>query len=312
MDMQMNSMYEDAIRGKLVAKGGGEVLPQIPVSSRLPIPVALYGDGFGGRTGVNPETRDLEPGRPPAIIPPYGGGEPKPVMVRPITGAYLVFTSALSGAFVAVVEVTAETREICVSSWHLLEPNDIGMVPEPDAGAGIYIPDDSQPIVVGCGVIENVSGPVAKPNIVIREQFWEILPNSYSIAPGEEKRYSLQITSGMQSTTSDQQSVEASIGASAGVGWGPVSASVSAALSASSATSQQVVMSEEATENVSNTYTLDEERHSHARMVIRWQLSDRVTLYDGATVLSDPGKSALSSVVVNAQPTLVSASEILP
>ncbi|MEO3749096.1 hypothetical protein [Streptomyces sp. B6B3] len=308
--MQMNTVYDYAIHGRYPQPTGKGPL-DVTVCNMLPIPLAVY-EGIGlERFGFDPDSGTSDLQCPPRILPPHDPGKPDRVTLWPDKESYLLFISAVGQSFVAAAQVTGETTEVSVNSWYLLEPNDIGTVPTPDATEGTVVPADSPPVVVGCGRVADPTGSPGSPNVVIREQFWQALPDSYSVAPGEKKQYSLEVTSGMQRTTSEEDTVAASVSASVGGGWGPVSASVSAALSASSTTSQQVVISEETTKYVSDTHGLPDD-HVYPKMVMHWQLTDRVTLYDSATIASDPERAPLSSVVVSTQPTLASSSDIVP
>lgn len=77
-------------------------------------------------------------------------------------GWYWLFTSAYSGAFAAVHQ-TPSNGLISLTSFDLLDPNEIGGIPTPDSD--VMIPPDSSRIVVGCGTLSD-------GNRVVREQYW--------------------------------------------------------------------------------------------------------------------------------------------
>ncbi|MFH0242693.1 hypothetical protein ACGRHY_09675 [Streptomyces sp. HK10] len=312
--MQMNETYRKALAGELppppdrgfLSPGG------VAIRNRLPVPLNVYTavDGRWGFVG-GPSGPVPGPGGTALKVPPAPGPE---VRVQPIKDSYLLFESGLSGGFIAAVLVTSGTEEIDVTGWCLLEPYNVGPVPAPKIGEGVIIPDDSPPVVVGCGNLPKKSDAVEPPNIAVREQFWQSLPDSYTIAPGETKSCSFEVVSGMQSTTTEQHSLEASVGVSAGAGWGPVSASISASLNTSSTTFQQVSVSEETRSYVSEKRELPQSPADHRcpMMVMYWQLVDRVTVYDGQKVKQAEllQQSAIGSILTSTQPTVVCATEL--
>ena len=99
----------------------------------------------------------------------------------------------------------------------------------------------------------------------------------------------------MQKTTSEQTTVAASLGISASAGWGPISASVSTSLSQTSSTFQQVTLTEERTSFVSDTL---ENKTDKPRMLLIWQLTDIVTVFEGNGV-------PLSSIVSRNAPNVI-------
>ncbi|MEV8624663.1 hypothetical protein [Streptomyces sp. NBC_01268] len=292
--MQMNDDYQKAINGTLQSHPIGT-----PSNLRFVNMTALVLVGYRvlGRPGERTETFGL-PGTSQAG---QAGGE---TTVRALEGEYWLVTSADTGAFVAVYATPTDgTSSIYITEWDLLEPNDIGKVPEPDIDGGLLLPADSPRIAVGCGLIPPAGGEA--PTRVLREQYWQRLADSYSIAPGETMEYSYTVSSGKQETTSDLKTLETAVSASAGAGWGPVSASVSASLSTSSTTFQQITVTEQTTSYVSEKYSLDHDADK-PEMMLNWQLADVVSMFawDGGT--------PLGSIVTATQPTVVRGPYILP
>ncbi|MEU9702873.1 hypothetical protein [Streptomyces sp. NPDC047981] len=307
--MQMNDTYQMAIDGTLKSSGNTPLDMSLTFHNMTPVWLSMYEVANDGtRWGWNARNQAFYPGQPGQSVqgasrPGYEGGVSTPVRY-PTQGCYWLFTNAFSGAFVAVFETPTDgTTDVYITDWDLLEPNDIGAIPEPDADAGIVIPTDSPRIVVGCGVV----GPpdFLSPNLVVREQCWQRLPNSYSIAPGETKESSYTLSSGRQNTTSRLDTLEASVSAAVGGGWGPVSASVSGSLSAASTSFQQLMVTEQTTSYVSEKYSLDTDAKS-PEMMLYWQLADIVTVYDwGCT-------TTYGSVVTGTQPVVIGGPYELP
>ncbi|WP_435818903.1 hypothetical protein [Kitasatospora cineracea] len=285
--MQMNEDYQKAIDGTLVSvpSGGNESLTFHNMTS---LTLVLY---FVGGSGEHVVAAPLQG----TNIPGKEGGVATVVSEQ---GVYWLAASADTGGFVTVYEDPGVgDADVYVTDWDLLEPNDIGTVPVPDPEAGILVPADSPRVVVGCGLVET-DHPLA-PNVVIREQFWQRMPNSYSVAPGETKEYAYTITSGKQETSSQLSTLEASVSASAGVGWGPVSATVSASLSTTSTTFQQLTVTEETTSYVSEQYSLDPKAEAPETMLC-WQLTDVVSIWPWS------GSAPLSVLATGTSPMVVS------
>ncbi|WP_445516350.1 hypothetical protein [Streptomyces sp. NEAU-174] len=299
--MQMNDMYQSAINGTLKS-GYTELGQPLTFHNMTTTCLAMYEIASDGtRWGWDKEEQEFSSGQPSGQIvqgtahPGYQGGQ-STTLEQPYLNAYWLFVNAWSGAFAAVFQTPTDgSSDIYITDWDLLEPNDIGTIPTPDTDAGILIPTDSPRIVVGSGLL----GPTGygTPNVVIREQFWQRLPDSYSIAPGETKHSSYTVTSGRQQTTSELSTLEASVNASASAGWGPVSASVSASLSTSSTNFQQVTVTEQTTSYVSEKYSLDQGAES-PEMMLYWQLADVVTIYDWEG-------TPLGSIITGTQPTVI-------
>lgn len=153
----------------------------------------------------------------------------------------------------------------------------------------MIIPPNGPRILVGVGVLQ-------KDRFVTREQFWQRLPNSYSLASSEEKVVNYTQTQGIQESSSDSKTVTDSVSVSASAGWGPFSASVSASLSESSTSAQQLTVSTQTTSYVSSTY---QNLGENAELNLLWQLTDVVTVYDAdgrplASVISGEAPPVIS------------------
>ncbi|MFA7763097.1 hypothetical protein [Streptomyces sp. NRRL S-448] len=283
--MQLNCTYRQALDGSLRSTSrGDEGILVIANDTSVHLDI-FWVDEEGDHSGFNKRTKFWEAGYPGTRLDPNGGQ----LVVSSWPGNYWLARVSSSGAFAAVIEMADRTRQLStISGGDLLDPNDIGGVPMPSPS--IVIPPDGPRVLVGTGTLP--SG-----NTVTREQFWQRRPESYSIAPGQKKTVSYTATSGMQESSSDEDTVTKSVSASASAGWGPISASVSAALSASSTTSQQVTVSTQTTSFVSNEY--DNEGNEYPQMVLVWQLVDVVTFFS-------PKGVVLSSIVSGTQPTVVS------
>ncbi len=293
--MQMTSTYQDAINGTLVSQTSGESGNPLTFNNATAIPLDMYlisadGDHYGWN-GIT-----FEPGTPPYRLEPNGGQSM--TQANPELQWYWLFTSPYSGAFAAVFKTPDSGTDggpVTITSFDLLDPDDIGGIPEPDDD--VIIPSGSPRIVVGCGTLGN-------GNPVVREQYWQRTSDSYSIGPGEHKEVSNTVVSGLQSTTSDLTTVESSVGASAQAGWGPVSASISASLSAASTTFQQVTATSQTVSYISDTY--DNPVGNPPQTYLYWQLTDSVTVYDKDSSLP------LSTIVTGTQPVVIGGPYTLP
>jgi hypothetical protein len=302
----MNDTYQKAINGTLKSSTGPGSGQGLTFYNMTAMPLAMYLiSADGSHLGWSTQTQSFQPGEPGYIIAGttnagQQGGSSMP-QANPTLGWYWLFTNALTGAFAAVFPTPPSGGDIYITTWDLLEPNDIGTIPTPDRAAGVLIPTDSPRIVVGCGL--SSQGGIS-PNVVVREQFWQRLPDSYSIAPGETKQCSYTVTCGKQETTSELSTLESSVSASASGGWGPVSASVSASLSTSSTNFQQVTVTEQTTSYVAETYSLEQDAKS-PEMMLCWQLADTVTIYDSQG-------SPLGSIVTGTTPTVIGGPYTMP
>ncbi|WP_024761533.1 hypothetical protein [Streptomyces exfoliatus] len=279
--MQMNHMYQQAVDGTLCSTDSAPTGP-LTFTNETCVTLDLYllstgGEHFSAR--FPPDQYTAEDTVSVAVGQSYTVGSPG-------SEWYWLFANHDTGAFAAVCQTPA-SGSVTVTSYDLLDANDIGRPPHPTGS--LLIPPDSPRIMVGCGTLGN-------GNIVVREQYWQHLPDSYSIGPLESKTVSSTVTCGMQQTTSDLIAVEASVSGSASGGWGPVSASVSASLSAAATSFQQFTTTSQTTSYVSDHYVNASDKYS--RMYLYWQLTDSVTVYgaDGAV---------LSSIVTGTQPVVI-------
>ncbi|MFE6868854.1 hypothetical protein ACFVFS_20130 [Kitasatospora sp. NPDC057692] len=291
--MQMNDTYQQAIDGTLRSQTSAGTGNPLTFYNDTAIALNMYLiSGTGEHYGYDSQAQNFAPGAPPYQVAPNGGSSL--TQANPEAHWFWLFTNAYSGAFAAVFE-TPSSGNIGITSFDLLEPNDIGHVPRPDQD--VIIPSDSTPVVVGCGAVGT------EGSAVVREQYWQRLSDSYSIGPGERKTVNNTVTSGMQETTSELASVEGSLSASARAGWGPVSASVSASLSAASTTFQQVTTTKQTTSYVSDRY--ENAAGNPAFLHLYWQLTDSVTVYDRSG-------NPLSSIVTGTQPVVIGGPYAIP
>ncbi|MFF3840026.1 hypothetical protein [Streptomyces sp. NPDC001930] len=279
--MHMTDIYQQAINGTLASKDSPTGSP-LTLSNETCVPLTVYllstgGAHYSARTTPDQYTNDND------VVVQVGSSY---TLQNPGSEWYWLFANVYTGAFAAVCQTPA-SGSVTITSYDLLDPNDIGRPPHPEGDT--LIPPDSPKIMVGCGTLAN-------GNVVAREQYWQHLPDSYSIGPLEAKTVSSTVTSGMQQTTSDLVTVEASVTGSASGGWGPVSASISASLSVATSSFQQFTTTAQTTSYVSDHYENTSDRHS--RMYLYWQLTDSVTVYD-------TDGTALSSVVTGTQPVVI-------
>ncbi|HEX8396556.1 MAG TPA: hypothetical protein VF644_03975 [Pyrinomonadaceae bacterium] len=173
------------------------------------------------------------------------------------------------------------------------DQNDIGPIPQPTKD--IIIPPNSPSVVVGQGKASN-------GNPITREQSWQRMPESYTIATGQTRTVGSSTTSGMTQTTSDQITVSSSISSSASAGWGPISASVSASLSQSSTSMHSLTVSEQNTNYESSTLTRSE-TETTALMILRWQICDTINILDASG--TTPTYAPIASIVSLLLPSVV-------
>ncbi|WP_426361859.1 hypothetical protein [Streptomyces sp. E-08] len=279
--MQMNDTYQRAINGTLTSKDSQTGEPAT-FSNQTCIPLNIFLASTQGELYDASGPIDVWMDESPWLLPPGYS------FTRQDPGEewYWVFMNAYTGAFAAACQ-TPESGSVTITSFDLLDPNDIGAIPHPHRD--VLIPPDSPLIMVGCGTLGN-------GNAVVREQFWQRLPDSYSIGPGESKTVSNTVTSGMRQTTSALQTIEGSVNTSVGAGWGPVSASVSASLSQAATSFQQFTATTQTTSYVSDHY--DNTAGEHSRMYLYWQLTDSVAVYDSSG-------NVLSSLITGTQPVVI-------
>jgi hypothetical protein len=208
------------------------------------------------------------------------------VSVQASDGERFVLSSVHTGGFVAAIEIKAGVNDYRITSYDLASPYDIGPVPQPTKRTPI--PPDSPRVVTGFGL--HPSGA-----LIVREQFWSRLNESYMLAPLEQKTVSYTTTSGMQQTSSDQETINKSLSVGVSAGWGPVSASVNASLNQTSTTFHQVTITEERTSFLSDTV---ENQRDKPVMYLRWQLTDVVTIFSESVPQG-------ASVVLGENPVLI-------
>ncbi|MFJ7960284.1 hypothetical protein ACIQ62_28745 [Streptomyces sp. NPDC096319] len=300
--MRMNDDYLRALDGSLVSpprKARASVL----VINDLSIPLDLFSvDESGDLCGPDADGNWVA-GLPGLVMGPDGDNVV-------ITGdcwadSYWLAKSHYSGAFAAVLRNPGGKSTLTFSGSDLLDPNDIGPIPEPSAD--MLIPQDGPSVLLATGLVQH--GTTSRTPVTVfgdeqvglgvavtREQFWHCTGESYSLAPGESRTVNYTVSQGMQESSSDAETTNASVGVSASAGWGPFSASVSASLSESSTTSQQLTVSTETTSFVSSTY---QNLGDYSELNFFWQLMDVVTVYD------EDGRP-LSSVISGEVPSVVS------
>ncbi|MGW4891999.1 hypothetical protein ACWEQL_06980 [Kitasatospora sp. NPDC004240] len=301
--MRMNDTYQAALDGTL-ASPAKESRAQVLVFNDLSIPLDLfYLDQSGYLCGYDPGNGHWTAGMPGLVLDPDGGN-------IVITGdcwadSYWVAKSHYSGAFAAVLQNLPGKSTMTFAGSDLLDPNNLGPIPEPTID--MLIPQDGPSVLVATGLVQHGATrrtPVTVPGdeqvglgvTVTREQFWHCTGESYSLAPGESRTVSYTVTQGKQDSSSESDTTDASVGVSASAGWGPFSASVSASLSESSTTTQQLTVSTQTTSFVSSTYANLSE---HAELNLFWELTDVATVYDD-------GGLPLASVVSGEAPSVVS------
>ena len=141
--------------------------------------------------------------------------------------------------------------------------------------------------------------PAASTALIVREFFWQRSDESYSLSVNELAKWSLTTFTGLETTSSDEQTVSTSLNASLSGGWGPVSASVSASLTTTSRSSQQVTVQNTQTKFVELTVRNEAQ---NPVMVLKWNLVDVVTIF----TIQGNAMSPASSIITNLPPTIVS------
>ena len=218
-------------------------------------------------------------------------------------GWYFYVINQYTGSFVSAFEYSADFPDtLKIDSYFLLLPNDIGEIPAPSSAAvggkdpagtnAPLIPASSPRVLVGTSVLPN-------GNIIVRDQFWALQHESFSLAPGETQEASYTVNSGKQDTSSISADVSTSLNANAGGGWGGYSASISASLSASASFYQQFSISEQSTSYHSKELSNTNTNPPTPQTYFLWQLTDIVTVYNPSTNQTE------SSIVTAQQPTIV-------
>lgn len=209
---------------------------------------------------------------------------------------YIMVLNNLTGSFITLFEVPESDRppvEFKIDPTRLSPPNNIGIFPEPNRE--VIIPPDSPRVLVGCGVLKGSGSTAADGNIIVREQYWERMSDSYSLAAGEQKTLSSTTTEGTETTSSSTSEMAVSLGLDASAGWGPVSASASATLSSEASHFQQVTVTEQSTLFASDTLSNET---ADAVMYLKWQLTDVITVFTSTGV-------AKSSVMMGENPIII-------
>ncbi len=278
----MNKDFEKALRGELCSDPTGDP-KTVEFRNHFQVPVTLVYLDKKGFQDVS-TMRSLLPGR---------GATFK--ARRP--GDYFLITAADSGAFMCVQKVTPEDKHYAFGPKDLVQPSDVGPIPEPNTAA--IIPNDSPRVVVGCSEYRKKAGNKARYRMT-REQYWHRYANSYSLAWGEKRQVSLTTQSGRQQTSSKEETFVSSFDLGASIGWGPISASFSSSLSSTTTGFQQVTITEQSTSYVSCTLenTNTDDKDKGALLVFYWQLIDVISLFD------ENGRPA-GSVSQAANPVLV-------
>lgn len=218
-------------------------------------------------------------------------------------GWYFYVINQYTGSFVSAFECPGDKGyTFKISSRYLLLPNDIGEIPVPNSAAlgGSVPPGTNAPLIPSSSPrVLVAASKLPNKNILIRDQFWALQHESFSLAPGETQEASFTVNSGKQDTSSVSADVSASLSADAAGGWGGYSASVSASLSASASFYQQFSISEQSTsyhsKELSNTATNPPTPQTY----FLWQLTDVVTVYN-------PNLQQMASSIITAQqPTIV-------
>ncbi|MBU8545015.1 MULTISPECIES: hypothetical protein [Roseomonadaceae] len=295
----MDPVYEQALNGTLVSKPGAALPGVVFIKNRLQVAIQ----------GYYVETNGLH-----VPLGSIMGLSSAPLSSAAIGDAY-VFKNLQSGAFIAAFVIDQSTVQnyfiaaslaVPAEDWNkpldpsenafflLTNPNDIGPIPEPTQS--LLIPQNSPSVLVGCGTIPAITTASTRPKqYVVREQYWALMGDSFTLSPGEVRQVSYTVTSGKQKTSSTQEQVSASLGMNASAGWGAYSAGISASLNASASAFQQCTVTEETQTFVSDTFT---NKDANPTLVLRWQLSDVVTIYgiDGI-----PGSTVSSSSIVVAK-----------
>jgi hypothetical protein len=297
----MDSNTQKLLDGRLASKKGGTA-STVQFANSLAMPISLYHLTTKGEQkpvkDVNKQDVVLFPGATSA-------------QVNTLSNTWYFFRSTVSGAFVTLLQGEDSTNPpllpsgtpINITQSYLQPPNDIGKIPAPLAERPV--PGNSPNVVIGAGLLPN-------GNIVVREQYWALAPDSYMLEVGADRTVSTTNVTGMQRTSSTTEEFAASISASASASFWGVSASLSASLSYSSSSFQQVQVTEQTTQY--EEYKLKGDTTHPPRMYLRWQLTDAVTVYslpeptEGMTDADLAATSAIkprASLVTAQAPTII-------
>jgi hypothetical protein len=248
----MQPLLKQYLEGTLVSSGPMQP-GQVTINNRLVVPVWA---GFLMPDG--------------SLYPLFGAPAGKPASQSgPVNYYWLIW--ALDGSLAAAFQgVPSGALTITIGATDLSAPGDIGPVPTP--WAEVPIPNDSPSVLVGTGKGADSEG---RATYMTRSQFWKRSGDSITLAPGQKVTTGYTSTTGIQETSSQEETVAKSVNASLAAGWGPVSASLSASLNTSSTSFQQYVSTQTDTRYETRTYEGDE---TETKMIFRWQLYDVVTV----------------------------------
>lgn len=290
----MDEYTTAALNGTLVSQswGSGSTGGLFYLQNNLPVPLYMYGVTTAGEQILSQALGGtVTSPKPPLLFSPNSS-----TLFNMVTNAFFILRTAFSGAFVCLLYTTSngatdssDADTILIDATNLLPPNQIGLFP--GATTDTPIPPDSPRILVGVGT--TLTSPA---NLILREQFWQRMGDSYALAPKTKRTVSTTLVSGMQNTSSHEEAMSQSLGLSSSFGWGPVSASLSANLSANSSSFQQISISTESTqyESLELSNTTDATQY-----FLRWQLTDVITVYQTYTPPSQ-GEAAPDNLVPGA------------
>jgi hypothetical protein len=189
-----------------------------------------------------------------------------------IYNRYIMLFAEWSNSFIGLVDLVQyppKGTTILPAFFILSKPNHIGPVPQPTSTQ--VIPVSSPRIVVGVGCAPN-------GNVITHEQYWQLQHDSYSLAPEQKKTVSYTLFTGVRESSSTQETANKSLDVTASGGWGPFSASVSASISKNTDRSYQLALTTERTIFVSDTLCNPDSKRT--RMLLLWQLTDVINIYE--------------------------------
>jgi hypothetical protein len=193
----------------------------------------------------------------------YGVVAPQASFVIPVSNCWVILRDQTSNAYIACFFAAQGDNVVPyeIQGRYLFSSGDIGPCPTPTAS--VLVPPDSPRVVVGCGTTKN--------GFVLRYQYWAASAESFTVAPGAERTFSVTTVKGMTSTSSSIETIAQSLSASASAGWGPISASLAYSLSQLSSSTQSYSVEESTTKfetmTISNTDTA-------VAMYLAWQMMD--------------------------------------
>ena len=200
----MDPLYVAALSGTLKSNPNpGRLYPSLKISSTLTFSVYVYTlSTTGARVGWVGNNYAKGGNIPYLLDTPQNAFGTSNVLAE---GDIILVVSAHSGGFVSVIELAdSSQKELVITSNYLSDPNDIGPVPVPTKQ--VLIPSDSPRVVVGSGQVPTANN--VPQNSIVREQYWKLLPDSYSLAPGATKQVSFTLTTGMESTAATSPSTQ--------------------------------------------------------------------------------------------------------